>query len=157
MHKNNRTLWSEGMFLGPQHFQQNDRFMLNNSALIARFSGAHAFGVIEFELDSSALAEGKFSLVRAAGIFPDGTPFNLPDDGELPTALLIDSDDRSSIISLSIPFEDQQDKDAAESRQAGSFSRYLITDRVVADRHSPDSNTEETVFTAGQPYSIIIN
>ncbi len=149
MQKNDRTLWTEGMFLGPQHFQQHDRFLLNTVAQVVRSMGAHAHGLFDYELDVHALSEGKFALIRLAGIFPDGTPFNLPEDGELPAPVIIDSECRDAILSLAIPFEDQQEKDVVESRAAGSFSRYVINDRLVSDRHSPDSDSEETVFTAG--------
>jgi type VI secretion system protein ImpJ len=137
------------MFLGPQHFQQHDRFLLNTMALVVRGMGAHAHGLIDLEMDVHALNEGKFALNGVAGIFPDGTPFNLPEDGELPAPLHIDSDCRDTILSLAFPFADQQDKDAVELRTADSFSRYVISDQLVGDRHSPDSDSEETVFTAG--------
>lgn len=148
MPKNDRTLWTEGMFLGPQHFQQHDRFLLNTIAMMARGMGAFAHGLISYELDENALQEGKFALRQLSGIFPDGTPFNLPDDGDLPTPLNIDSECRDLVISLALPFADQQEKDAAEGRPKGSFSRYVINDRLVSDRHSPDSHSDETVFTA---------
>jgi type VI secretion system protein ImpJ len=137
------------MFLGPQHFQQHDRFLLNTMAMVVKGMGAHAHGLMHYEMDTSALGEGKFALSSASGLFPDGTPFDLPNGSDLPEPVVIDSDCRDTLISLAIPFEDQQDKDAVESRQSGSFSRYLINDRLVSDRHSPDSDGEETVFTAG--------
>ncbi|NND91251.1 MAG: type VI secretion system baseplate subunit TssK [Granulosicoccus sp.] len=149
MQKNDRTLWTEGMFLGPQHFQQHDRFLLNTVAQVVQCMGAFAHGLVEYELDAAALNEGRIALSRVSGIFPDGTPFSLPGDGELPLPLVIDSDCRDVIVSLALPFADQQDKDAVETRSAGSFSRYVIRDQQVSDRHSPDSNSEETVFTAG--------
>lgn len=136
------------MFLGPQHFQQHDRFLLNTLALVARSMGAWAHGLIDIEIDTLALNEGKFALTRISGLFPDGTPFNLPEDGELPVPVMINSDCRDAVISLAIPFEDQQAKDTVEERAANSFSRYVIGDRLVSDRHSPDSDSEETVFTA---------
>lgn len=88
MQKNDRTLWTEGMFLGPQHFQQHDRFLLNTVALVVKGMGAHAYGVIDFEVDAHAFSEGKFALTKITGLFPDGTPFNLPEDGELPAPYL---------------------------------------------------------------------
>ena len=148
MQKNNRTLWTEGMFLGPQHFQQHDRFLLHTVSLLVQGMGQHAYGLIDYELNAGALAQGKFALNRVSGIFPDGTPFQLPDDGDLPEPLLISSDNRDVVVCLALPFADQQEKDAVEQRQGDSFSRYVIGDRVVSDRFSPDSSGEETVFTA---------
>ena len=116
--------------------------------MVVRGMGAYAYGLIDYDMDAAALKEGKFAVTRVSGLFPDGTPFNLPEDAELPEPILIDSDCRDVVISLAIPFEDQQEKDAVEVRQAGSFSRYVIKDQLVSDRHSPDANSEDTVFTA---------
>jgi len=147
--KNNRTVWSEGMFLGPHHFQQHDRFLLNTVAGVSRGISRFPFGLLSYELDTNALAEGKFALNEAVGIFPDGTPFSFPDGDSLPEPLAISSDNRGKLVSLAIPYAGLADKDVAESRSPDSFSRYLMNDQTVSDRHSPDSDSDETVFTGG--------
>ena len=149
MSKRNRTIWTEGMFLGPQHFQQHDRFLLHTISATHRAQGAYQFGLLSFELDTTALTEGKIALTQLSGIFPDGTPFRLPEDDDLPDPLNIDSSMRDGIIALAIPFSAQSDKDVTEKKSAQSFSRYLMQDQSVRDRHSPDADAEETVFTAG--------
>ncbi|MBX2883560.1 MAG: type VI secretion system baseplate subunit TssK [Granulosicoccus sp.] len=149
MSKNNRTVWTEGMFLGPQHFQQHDRFLLSAIAGINRQQGEYCYGFIDCKIDSSALSEGKFSLTSVRGVFPDGTPFNLPDDDELPDPIDVDMTTQNQIVSLAIPFDIHSDKDIAEQKSNESFSRYLLDDQTITDRHSPDSNGEETVFTGG--------
>ena len=135
------------MFLGPQHFQQHDRFLLNTIAGINRANGAFSFGLLQCEIDHNSLAEGKFSLASVRGVFPDGTPFSLPDDDELPDPVEIGTDVHNQIVSLAIPYDVHSDKDIAEEKMNGSFSRYVLKDQMIADRHSPDSSTEETVFT----------
>ncbi|MDG9668066.1 type VI secretion system baseplate subunit TssK [Hahella sp. CR1] len=80
----NRVVWTEGMFLRPQHFQQQDRY--HESLLEARCKPLKAFfwGFYDLEIDTQVLKLGKFSINRCRGIFPDGTPFNVPDiDSEL--------------------------------------------------------------------------
>ena len=149
MLKNSRTVWTEGMFLGPQHFQQHDRFLLNCIAAVNQATGPYAFGLSTCELDQHALAEGKFALISLSGLFPDGTPFTLPDDDELPEPLEIDGDVRDRRVSLALPFSLHTEKDFAESRSRESFSRYLLSHQSVKDRHSLDSESEETVFTGG--------
>lgn len=147
MQKNLRPLWTEGMFLGPQHFQQHDRFLLDTVSQLAQAVSAYLYGVVELEIDTSALVEGKFAIKQASGLFPDGTPFNLPETAALPEPVIVDSTCKDAVVSLAIPFENQQDKDAAETRTKGSFSRYILKDSNVRDRHSLDSEAEETVFT----------
>ncbi len=147
MYKNNRAVWTEGMFLGPQHFQQHDRFLLNTISAINAGTDSYPFGLLSFDLDESALTEGKFSLLSVSGIFQDGTPYNLPDDGELPTPLDIGVDTRNSVIHLAIPFASNTDKDVTEIRDKQSLSQYLLNNQIVVDRQSVDSSSEETVFT----------
>ena len=149
MHKNNRTVWTEGMFLGPQHFQQHDRFLLNTIAAINKGTHGFPYGLINYELDANALSEGKVALANVSGIFANGTPFSLPTDDDLPEPLEISPDIRNQIISLAIPYSNSTNKDITESKTRDSFSRYLLKDQNVADRHSLDSESEETVFTAG--------
>lgn len=147
MNRNNRTLWTEGMFLGPQHFQQHDRFLLNAMAGLNRLHGSYSYGFIECQIDSNALAEGKFSLTSVVGVFSDGTPFSLPEDDPLPAPISIDADTKNQVVSLAVPYAIHSSKDVAETKSADNFSRYMLDDQTIADRHSPDASSEEIVFT----------
>ena len=71
---NNRIVWSEGMFLRPQHFQQHDRYL--ESRIDGRCYGIRAYdwGFSSLKLDGGQLAIGKIALAAARGIFQDGTP-----------------------------------------------------------------------------------
>lgn len=149
MKNNNRTLWTEGMFLGPQHFQQNDRFILSSLSGLHKLQGDFNYGFIDCQIDESALAEGKFSLSSVKGVFSDGTPFSLPENGDLPDPINISIDVNNKIVALAIPFEKQNSKDVAEHKSADNFSRYLLEDQLLHDRHTPDSDREESVFTGG--------
>ena len=148
MSNNSRVLWSEGMFLGPHHFQQHDRFLLNALSGINCGSLPYPYGLISLEIDEAGLAEGKLSLLECRGVFADGTPFSLPKDAALPEPVNITVDDIGKIVSIGIPFESQTQKDVSETRDQQSFSRYLLQDQKVLDRQTPDSDTEEPVFTA---------
>jgi len=147
LQNNYRTLWTEGMLLGPQHFQQHDRFLLESMSLLAKSHGNHGYGVISLEIDENALNEGTLALSEATGVFPDGTPFSLPAEANLPAPLAIDSDIRDQIIYLSVPRSNQSDKDVAEQQSRASFERYLLHDQEIEDRQTPDSDTAEVVFT----------
>lgn len=74
-----KVVWSEGMFLRPQHFQQQDRYL---EAFIRQSCGSlhpYAWGITELKLDREALALGKIAITMARGLLPDGTPFDIPD------------------------------------------------------------------------------
>jgi type VI secretion system protein ImpJ len=79
MKLSSRVVWSEGMYLGPHHFQAQNRYFEDSSHFA--FSGLwrDAWGLIGCELDSDSLANGTLSLRHAEGIFPDGLPFSIPE------------------------------------------------------------------------------
>src|SRR5271169_1352229 len=79
-----RVVWSEGMYLGPHHFQAQSAYF--ESAI--HFTGAalwfEPYGFLACELDAEALRNGTAALVHARGIFPDGMPFQMPECDVLP-------------------------------------------------------------------------
>ena len=83
----NKVVWSEGLFLQPQHFQQQDRYFERYVETRCQSLIAHSWGFTEIELERDLLSIGKFGLRRAAGVFPDGTPFRMPDDDPLPAPI----------------------------------------------------------------------
>lgn len=84
MSLHDRVLWEEGMFLGPQHFQQWDRH--NHRVLQARAAALqfHGWGFTHLALDPDALLGGEVAVKRVAGIFKDGTVADAPELDPLP-------------------------------------------------------------------------
>lgn len=80
------VLWSKGTFLTPQHLQVQDRFI--ESVMAFRTDALHyrPWGFSRLKLDHEALAGGAAALQEAAGLFPDGTPFDVPGGDVAPKA-----------------------------------------------------------------------
>ena len=97
MSVHNRVIWSEGLFLQPQHFQQQDRYFERYVETRCQALIPHSWGFTEIELERDFLSIGKFGLRRATGVFPDGTPFRMPDDDPLPAPIDIGADVRDQI------------------------------------------------------------
>ena len=74
---NKKVVWSEGMFLSPQHFQQQTRYVEHLTREFTEQIAPQGSGLTLLELDRSMLNIGKVSVRRAKGIFPDGTPFEI--------------------------------------------------------------------------------
>src|SRR5665213_3162316 len=94
----NKILWSEGLFLRPQHFQQQSRFF---ERLVETRCGSlrnHSWGCIELEFERDLLAIGKLAIRRAVGVFPDGTPFRMPEDEPVPAPLDIAANVRDEVV-----------------------------------------------------------
>jgi type VI secretion system protein ImpJ len=100
---NNRVVWSEGLFLRPQHFQQQDRHVDRLLDLRVGAIRSHGWGFTALDIDRDLLATGKFAVRRAQGVFPDGTPFSIPDDDPAPPALEVPANARNSRVLLAIP------------------------------------------------------
>jgi type VI secretion system protein ImpJ len=84
MNWDNKVVWGEGLFLQPQHLQQQDRYidrLVRDSTMNLR---SFAWGLTELSIDTDMLTLGKFAVRSAAGILPDGTPFNIPGDVDHP-------------------------------------------------------------------------
>ena len=122
MSGHNRVIWSEGLFLQPQHFQQQDRYFEQYIETRVRSLVSYAWGFTEIEIERDFLKIGKIGFRRLVGVFPDGTPFRMPDDEPLPPPLDIAADARDQRLFLALPL-----------RRAGELesARGPVTDELV--------------------------
>jgi type VI secretion system protein ImpJ len=147
MSENNKTVWSEGMFLRPQHFQQHDRYIEN--MLRERCGGLTPFdwGTKVVKIDSRALGMGKFALSECRGIFPDGTAFNLPEDDDLPLPIDIPSDIQDALIYLALPAHRFGAVEVDTDDNRYSLARYHAVEYEVRD-YNVATNATATVTVA---------
>lgn len=104
MFTKSRILWSDGLFLRPHHFQQQARHVDDQIRESRRQDTAHAFGFSRLIIDTEMLEHGRISITSAAGIMPDGTLFDFPDDDFVPPALEVGEDFvANDIIYLCLP------------------------------------------------------
>ena len=101
----NKVIWSEGMFLRPQHFQQQDRYVDNFVRRSIIGLRACPWGVRVFEIDRNLLEVGKFSVPVCEGLMPDGTVFRAPEDEAPPAVLDLGEDVRNSLVFLALAVE----------------------------------------------------
>lgn len=144
MSSNNRVVWSEGLFLRPQHFQQQERHLERYIEGRSRELRAHSWGFTELELERDLLAIGKFGLRRAAGVFPDGTPFSMPEDDPLPAPLELTSQVRDQKVFLAIPLRRESARESDRREQVDGIVRYRSRDFEARDITS-DSNATATL------------
>jgi len=86
MSKHSRVMWSEGMFLLPQHFQYQDEFHQRQLAEATLRSTPFNWGVQALQVDANALANGSLQLERLKLVFPDGSLYDAPQQDPLPAA-----------------------------------------------------------------------
>ncbi|SDX15916.1 type VI secretion system protein ImpJ [Pseudomonas syringae] len=137
---NNRVVWSEGMFIGTQHFQQHDRYLENLIDARNRPLSAGAWGFSELLIDQGLLAQGKLAIISARGLLPDGTPFSIPQDDLAPSPLSIDDNLRDGVVYLALPLKRAGARDTVDEGEALGGARYLSQVREVRDDNAPFEN-----------------
>lgn len=141
MSANNRVIWSEGLFLQPQHLQQQDRFFERYVETRCRALASHSWGLTEFELERDLLSIGKFGLRRAVGVFPDGTPFRMPDDDPLPPPIEIGAQVRDQRVHLALPLRRPGELEVDRAAAAEGLERYGVRELQARDATSAASGT----------------
>ena len=96
-----RVIWSEGLFLRPHHFQQQERYI--ESLIDSRMESLHCcgYGFSSLTVDRPLLLQGKLALTTAQGVLPDGTPFNVPSYAAQLSPLDVPEGARDQLVCLS--------------------------------------------------------
>ncbi len=139
MSGSNRVLWSEGLYLRTQHFQQQDRH--TEALMRAGLQAApwQPWGFSKLEFDRAALDAGQLAIRSAAGLFPDGTPFQVPETAAPPPPIPVAAG-AAGTARLAIPVEqpgvatmDAGHADPSGARYRGEISEVRDTVRNGAD------------------------
>jgi type VI secretion system protein ImpJ len=133
MSANNRVIWSEGLFLQPQHFQQQERYFERYVETRCQALVPYTWGFTEIEFERDFLKIGKIGLRRLAGVFPDGTPFRMPDDDPLPAPVDIAADVRDQRLFLAVPLRRAGEAESARGPLADELVRQDIREFQVAN------------------------
>jgi type VI secretion system protein ImpJ len=147
MSAHNRVIWSEGLFLQPQHFQQQERYFERYVETRCRPLVPHGWGFTEIEFERDFLSIGKAGLRRVAGVFPDGTPFRMPDDDPLPKPIDIGSDVRDQVLYLAVPLRRSGELEADRDAGADELVRHDV--RAVQARNAASSGGDPALLEVG--------
>lgn len=150
-----KVVWTEGLFLRPQHFQQQDRYV--DYFVRASISGLQPlrWGVSQLELNEELLYSGKFALSGCRGVLPDGTPFDLPTDAALPAPLEPGVEARDSLVYLALPIRQPGVPEVSLSGTANGAARYSASEAELSD--SADSGGSPASVTVAAPrYQLLL-
>ncbi|MCP4407767.1 MAG: type VI secretion system baseplate subunit TssK [Gammaproteobacteria bacterium] len=137
---NNKVIWSEGMFMQPQHFQQHTRYVESYVEQRCVYLQSYPWGFGHLQVDRQLLRLGKLSISSASGVFPDGTPFNIPDDDSPPLPLDIESGVRDMVVYLAIPARRVGVAECDNSRDPKLLARYHLHDYDARDTNAGSEN-----------------
>ncbi|MGM9485099.1 type VI secretion system baseplate subunit TssK [Roseateles sp. NT4] len=132
-----RVIWTEGMFLQPQHFQQHDRHWEHQWRQRLQQAVAYAWGFSALSLDEASLTLGKVGLAAAQGLMPDGTAFSAPGGDATPAAVDIPPDARNEIVVLAVTLQRPGVVETDAEQAAGAMGPRFSTAEVnVGDSNS---------------------
>ena len=133
----NKVVWTEGMFLQPQHFQQHDRYIEYQIRQRLLATIGYGWGFTSIAIDDAALALGKLSLNSAQGILPDGNAFSVPGNDAAPAALDVPSDARNERVVLAVALQRPGIVESDAEQAAGSMGpRYQVAEVSVGDSNT---------------------
>ncbi len=133
----NKVMWTEGMFLQPQHFQQQDRFVGRQLEGRIATTLAWPWGFFALQVDDAALMQGRIQVTGARGVLPDGLAFNLPADDPAPAAFEVPMDARDQVVVLALPQSRPGVTESdAEAGETAMPPRWRVADIGVADVHA---------------------
>lgn len=146
-----RVVWSEGMYLGPHHFQVQSQYFEDSTRFAISSLWFAPYGVAGCALDSEALQNGTVSVLHARGMFPDGLAFAMPECDPLPPARAIadlfpPTRDGLTIL-LAVPDRKPGGRNCATSADESGSVRYVAT---PCDVHDENTGVDERKVNLGR-------
>lgn len=150
------VVWSKGVLLSPQHLQAQDRFVEDSLHFAAEALSFGAWGFLSLQIDSAAVREGQLQIAGAAGLLPDGLPFDFADADEPPRSRVLDEcfaqGQKECVFYLAIPQSRRGGVNIAP-RRGGLATRYYPEPQMFRDENS--SGVEKPVSLARRNFQIL--
>jgi type VI secretion system protein ImpJ len=137
------------MYLGPHHFQAQNRYFEDSIQTAVSSLWFKPHGLLGCALNEEALRNGTLSLIHARGIFEDGLLFLMPESDAVPEArpiadLFPPTRDRLTIL-LGVPRRKPEGQNCNLSPGAPTAARYSVEEKTVRD---------ETLGTGERPVQL---
>ncbi|WP_159819849.1 type VI secretion system baseplate subunit TssK [Colwellia sp. 20A7] len=133
--------WTEGMFLRPQHMQQQERYLQFQQSKINAKVSPLSWGIFDLDIDNSMLSLGQFRLNSVECLFQDNTLAVLPEQGLLPEAISIPTGTLDQLIYLVLPINKSTGLNISNG-DSTLITRYHYHDHNIIDTSIGSEATE---------------
>ncbi|KLU15054.1 MULTISPECIES: type VI secretion system baseplate subunit TssK [Xenorhabdus] len=140
----NRVIWHEGLFIKPQHFQQQQKHIDYLAHSLVSVLTPYAHGFSSLSINDDLLKLGRIGITEASGIMPDGTVFSAPGQDMLPKPLDIQNTngEKSKDIYLALPMSSDTILEIADpDAETQSTVRYRKLPTNIRDLHTKGGDT----------------
>ena len=162
MNRYHRIVWSEGLFLTPQHFQQWDLYQEAQLAERAALARPWPYGIVAMEIDREELVRGVFKLQSLRALLANGTSIRVPDNDPAPASVSVKEafDVRSNSIDVFIGIPSRKVGWSncilpGETGEVAGEVRYAARAVQVPDENN--GRNERTVIRAEQNLRILLS
>ncbi len=142
-----RVVWLEGMFLSPQHFQQQERYLERYSRQLFSIRHQGSAGFLTLRIDHEQLKAGKIYLREASGVFQDGTPFSIQED----LCRSIEGVEPGTLIYLALPLSRQGAVDIQLKEKASRAVRKVSYQKTVMDSNDDGNDPVDMLLAELNP------
>lgn len=140
---NSKPIWTEGMFLHPHHFQQQERYLERLVEGRTWPVTPYPWGFSQVEVDGNALRQGRFALRDAHGIAPDGTPFDFPQEEAPPQSIAIPPDARDEIVYLAVAERREGLREVGPEPEDSAVTRWRCEHVAATDNSAQELRKED--------------
>ena len=138
-----KIAWEDGMFIYPQHFQQQEIYFEKLISKFHIFSPIFGFGLLEFEIDEDALLLNKIVIRKSIGILPDGTLFSAPNKDPLPLPINVPVGYNNDFVYLGISLGNFSKDKLEDERHPNTQCRYFSKSHEFSDVNSNQLESRE--------------
>ncbi|PCJ44644.1 MAG: type VI secretion system baseplate subunit TssK [Moraxellaceae bacterium] len=128
-----KVIWTEGMFLRPQHMQQQDRYIDAQFRERNRVLQRYGWGVKTLKIDENLLSQGTLSITKCSGVLSDGTLFHVGSAFGQPLTLDLNEAVQDKKVKLALPIMLPGSDETELTDDKESLTRYLKKEVEVKD------------------------
>ncbi|MFZ4529830.1 MAG: type VI secretion system baseplate subunit TssK [Undibacterium curvum] len=132
----NKVTWSEGLFLRPQLFQQQERYLENFAHKRTAPLSPFFWGFGHLQIDTESLKLGKLVLASASGVFPDGTPFDIPGETQPPAPLTLLPEHLEQTLYLALSIRTPNTEETSFEPNSKTSARFGVFEVALRDANS---------------------
>ena len=153
-----KVVWSEGIFITPQHFQQFERYLESGLRQLAVSKEGYFWGFSSLVLDSDGLKHGVLGIREAEGIFPDGSIFVFSQKQLENLSLKVPANikDTKVCLAITLPSSVNNEIDFLNQNSAHSY-RYKAFEKTLADTTNSELDSRQITLADLNPTLILEN
>lgn len=156
-----KVIWSEGLLLGPHHFQQSDRYYEQTLDLRVRQLVPFGWGALDIQIDLNTLEQrNAVRLERFHGVLPSGTVASIPNVDDVPALRVIPpdlfprfSDHLDVYLALPIDRPNAHNYRMSGTTASTNDTRYVPAFVNLMDECSGEN--EQTIITAKHNFRLL--